>query len=73
MIFALYANDNCKNINGYYVGGGLSNALYSTNFNNNYILSLNDDGNMCIYKNNAQQNNSIWCSNTNCCGQKVGS
>jgi len=57
---------NCSVVDGKYVGGGWSNALYSTDQTSNYFLILQDDGNMCIYRGSGPNDNqgTIWCSNT---------
>jgi hypothetical protein len=58
---------NCRNVDGYPVGGGWSNAVFSTNNTSNYFLILQDDGNMCVYRGTSPNDNQgeIWCSNTN--------
>jgi hypothetical protein len=63
--------NNCRKLNGNFVGGGCSNAVYSTYFDSNTIISsfliLQDDGNMCIYRGTSPDDNQgfIWCTSTN--------
>lgn len=63
--------NNCTKLNGNFVGGGCSNAVYSTNFDSNTIISsfliLQDDGNMCIYRGTSPNDNQgfIWGTSTN--------
>jgi len=58
---------NCSSVGGYYVGGGWSNAIYSTNQTSNYYIILQDDGNMCVYRGTGPNDNQggIWCTMTN--------
>jgi hypothetical protein len=58
---------NCERLkNGYWVGGHLSNAVYTLDPDevDNYFLILQDDGNMCIFRGSSPTNNSglIWSS-----------
>lgn len=61
------ANNCTTDSSGNYMGGGWSNAIYSTDSSGSYYLILQDDGNMCIYKGTSPNDNqgTIWCSNTN--------
>jgi len=60
---------NCTKIsNGSWSGGGLSNAIYTTDTSEtSYFLVLQDDGNMCIYLGSSPSDNQglIWSSLTN--------
>jgi len=60
---------NCTKISdGSWSGGGWSNAVYSTTTpESNYFLSLQSDGNMCIYRGTNPNDNQggIWCTTTN--------
>ena len=60
---------NCDRLNdGYFIGGHLSNAVYTLDPDElgNYFLILQDDGNMCIYRGSSPADNSglIWSSET---------
>jgi hypothetical protein len=63
--------NNCTTVNGYSVGGYCSNAVYSTSAENggsSFILALQDDGNLCIYKGSTAsdiQPPAVWCAYTN--------
>jgi len=60
--------NNCNQASdGYIVGGGWSNAIYSTNMFSNYFLILQDDGNMVIYRGTGPNDNQgfIWETATN--------
>jgi hypothetical protein len=59
---------NCTIVNNGPVGGGCSNAVYTTSSSINfYYLILQDDGNMCIYRGTGPNDNQglIWASGTN--------
>lgn len=58
---------NCGTIDGNIMGGGWSNAVYTTGMGGNSFLILQDDGNMCIYRGTSPSDNqgAIWCSETN--------
>ena len=61
---------NCTQISdGTWSGGGWSNAVYNAQTpDSKYILILQDDGNMCIYRGsgpNDTQGEAIWCAKTN--------
>ena len=59
---------NCTISNNLTVGAGWSNAIYSTsNPQSNYFLSLQSDGNMCVYRGTGPNDNQggIWCTMTN--------
>jgi len=72
-----FVMDTTTNTNCWMKSGELNNAssnnqrtTYKKTINTtdcNYFLSLQDDGNMCIYKGIPNTNNitNIWCSNTN--------
>ncbi len=53
---------NCTQLNNITVGGGCSNAIYSTQSTGNYYLVLQDDGNMVIYRGTGPNDNQgfIW-------------
>jgi hypothetical protein len=57
----------CTNVNNIMQGGPWGNAVYSTNNSINCFLTLQDDGNMCIYRGTGPSDNQgeIWCSGTN--------
>ena len=61
------ANNCTKDSSGNYMGGGWSNAIYSSDYDGYYYLILQDDGNMCIYKGTSPSDNQglIWESKTN--------
>jgi len=52
---------------GTVVGGGWSNAVYSINPPSDYFLTLQDDGNLCVYKGTGPSDNQggIWYAMTN--------
>jgi hypothetical protein len=58
---------NCQNVGGYMVGGGWSNAVYSSNGTSHYWLVCQDDGNLCLYRGSGPGDNqgAIWCTMTN--------
>jgi hypothetical protein len=62
--------NNCTLLNGAQVGGGCSNAIYSTNLDANTIVSsfliLQDDGNMVLYRGTSPTDNQgvIWATGT---------
>ena len=59
---------NCTKQSNIVVGGGCSNAVYYyTAAASNYFLTLQDDGNMCIYRGTGPSDNQgyIWCTMTN--------
>jgi hypothetical protein len=57
---------NCKQVNGYYVGGAWSNAVYSTDQTSHYYVIVQDDGNLCVYRGSNPNDNQglIWSANT---------
>lgn len=57
---------NCKQVNGYYVGGAWSNAIYSVNNSVSYYLILLDNGNMEIHRGNSPDDDQgiLWQTNT---------
>ena len=60
---------NCEQLaDGYWVGGHLSNAVYTLDPDElgNYFLILQDDGDMCIFRGSNPKDNSglIWSSGT---------
>jgi hypothetical protein len=63
--------NNCTTLNNIQVGGGCSNAIYNTNNDaNSFIysyLSLENNGNLCIYRGTSPSDNQglIWQSQTN--------
>jgi hypothetical protein len=61
------ANNCTKDSSGNYMGGGWSNAIYSSDYDGSYYLILQDDGNMCVYKGTSPSDNQglIWQSKTN--------
>jgi hypothetical protein len=60
---------NCTTRNNLSVGGGCSNAVYTTDSTSGsfYFLILQDDGNMCVYrgKDPSDWQGTEWCSMTN--------
>lgn len=59
---------NCTTSNGVPVGGSCSNAIYNNSSpTSNYYLTLQDDGNMCVYRGTSPSDNQglIWQSETN--------
>jgi len=60
------ANNCTTDASGNYMGGSLSNAIYSMEETGVYYLILQDDGNMVIYKGNSPDDNQgqIWSSDT---------
>jgi hypothetical protein len=61
---------NCKTNSGVVVGGVLTYALYTLDAAETpvpYFLTLQDDGNMCVYKGTGPQDNQggLWCTMTN--------
>jgi len=63
------ANNCYKLSDGSWSGGPWSNAVYTADpeQKNNYFLSLQDDGNMCIYRgvNPSDWQEGVWCAYTN--------
>jgi hypothetical protein len=59
--------NNCGNIDGNMMGGGWSNAVYSTGMVGNSFLILQDDGNMVVYRGTGPNDNQgvIWATGTN--------
>lgn len=61
--------NNCTQISdGSWSGGGWSNAVYNTSTpTTSYFLTLQNNGNLCIYKGTSPSDNQgkIWCSQTN--------
>lgn len=57
---------NCKQVNGYYVGGAWSNAIYSVNYSVAYYLILLDNGNMEIHLGKSPDDDQglLWQTNT---------
>jgi len=66
------ANNCSKDSSGNYMGGGWSNAIYSSDYEGSYYLILQDDGNMCVYKGSSPSDNQglIWESKTTGLQQK---
>lgn len=67
---AMGVANNCITANGVPAGGTCSNAIYTTDetAGSVYILILQDDGNMCVYRGTSpsnMQSPAIWCSMTN--------
>ena len=63
---------NCTKTGDGYSGGGWSNAVYQTTQPGSiYFLSVQGDGNVCIYRGSGPSDNqgNIWCSGTNGKGQ----
>lgn len=59
---------NCTKIgDGSWSGGGWSNAVYQINPSGNYYITLQDDGNLVIYRGTDPNNNqgAIWSTSTN--------
>ena len=59
--------NNCGDIDGNMMGGGWSNAVYSSGAGFNSFLILQDDGNMCVYRGTGPNDNqgAIWATGTN--------
>jgi hypothetical protein len=57
---------NCGNVDGNMMGGGWSNAVYSTGMSGNSFLILQDDGNMVVYRGTSPSDNQgfIWATDT---------
>jgi hypothetical protein len=59
--------NNCTVLNGVNVGGSCSNAIYNNSTeSSNYFLTLQSDGNMCIYRGTNPNDNqgNIWSTET---------
>ena len=59
---------NCTRLSdGTIGGGGWSNAVYKIEPPTDYFLTLQDDGNLCVYKGTGPSDNQggIWCAMTN--------
>lgn len=58
--------NNCKTISGLTVGSGWSNAMYTSELNNKYILTVEDNGNLTIHKgsNPSDKQELLWESTT---------
>ena len=59
--------NNCKILDNTTVGGGCSNAIYSSKAGSNYFLILQDDSNMVVYRGTSPSDNQggIWSTKTN--------
>jgi hypothetical protein len=57
---------NCKEVNGYYVGGGWTNAIYSVNSSVPYYFIVLDNGNMEIHRGSSPDDDQgiLWQTNT---------
>ena len=62
---------SCTKNGDNWMGSGWSNAVYSTGPDGSYFLTVQDDGNVCVYRGTSPSDNQggIWCSGTNGRGQ----
>ena len=62
---------SCSKYGDNWMGSGWSNAIYSTGPDGSYFLSVQGDGNVCVYRGTSPSDNQggVWCSGTNGKGQ----
>jgi hypothetical protein len=62
---------SCSKYGDNWMGSGWSNAIYSSGPDGSYFLSVQGDGNVCVYRGTSPSDNQggVWCSGTNGKGQ----
>ena len=62
---------SCSKYGDNWMGAGWSNAIYSSGPDGSYFLSVQGDGNVCVYRGTSPSDNqgAVWCSGTNGKGQ----
>jgi hypothetical protein len=62
---------SCSKYGDNWMGAAWSNAIYSSGPDGSYFLSVQGDGNVCVYRGTSPSDNQggVWCSGTNGKGQ----